>query len=113
MKIVPFTPSISSIQSFSVNLGELVCDFTLSWNVRSERWFCDFSTSSGHNLSVKLVESSSLLGIKNRTGLDGDFRVILVNSSCVEGITYDNFGTDWVLVYGTNEEWREFDGLLS
>ena len=39
MKIIPFSPSLSSRQEFSVNLGELVCEFTMAWNSRAEAWF--------------------------------------------------------------------------
>lgn len=112
MKIIPFHPSISSKQRFNVNLGELVCDFTMIWNVRLGAWFCSFKTSAGENNSVKLVENSSLLGNVNTTGLDGDFRVLKVNKLCKVGITYDNLGSDWILVYGSSEEWKDYDGRV-
>ena len=112
MKIIPFTPSVSSKQNFSVNLGELVCDFTLSWNQRVEAWYCDFVTTTGANYSVRLVETSHLLGKVNRTGLKGDFRVIKFNRLGPDSITYDNLGTDWKLVFGTDDEWEEYgDGV--
>lgn len=110
MKIIPFDPTLSSIQSFNVNLGELVCDFLLSWNFRDGHWYSDFVTSYGANYSVKLVENSPLLGNANRTSLDGDFRVLKTNRLAKNAITYDNLGTDWKLVFGTRKEWEEFDG---
>lgn len=111
MKIIPFNPSDSSRQNFSVNLGELVCEFSVSWNSRCDSWFCDFRTSTGENNSVRLVENSSLLGSMNRTGLNGDFRVLKFNSLCTDPITYDNLGTDWRLVFGTRSEWEAYDGV--
>lgn len=111
MKIIPFNPSVSSRQNFSVNLGELVCEFTMSWNQRVEAWYCDFETTSGANYSVRLVEDSPLLGEVNRTGLDGDFRVLKFNNLSSENINYDNLGTDWKLVFLTAEEGRQIDGV--
>lgn len=111
MKIVQFDPSISSRQNFNVNLGELVCDFLFHWNERASAWFCDFTTSSGANHSVRLIENSSLLKGINRTGLPGDFRVLKMNRMAADIITYDNFGTDWKLVYGLPSEWEFIDGL--
>lgn len=111
MKIIPFNPSISSRQNFSVNLGELVCEFSMSWNQRVDAWFCDFVTTSGANYSVRLVESSPLLGKVNRTGLKGDFRVLKFNSLGPDSISYDNLGTDWQLVFMTDEEGKVLDGV--
>ena len=111
MKIIPFSPSISSRQVFSVNLGDLVCEFRMAWNSRVESWFCDFKTSTGENNSVRLVENSSLLEGTNRTGLDGDFRVLKFNKLCEDPVTYDNFGSDWKLVFGTRSEWETYDGV--
>lgn len=112
MRLIPFFPNVSSHINFNVNLGELVCDFTFNWNVRIGSWFCDFRTSAGENKSVKIVEKSSLLGNSNFTGLNGDFRVLRTNKLCKEGITFDNFGSDWVLVYGSHEEWKEYDDSI-
>ena len=111
MKIIPFNPSVSSRQNFSVNLGELVCEFTVSWNQRVEAWYCDFETTTGANYSVRLVEDSPLLGNVNRTGLKGDFRVLKFNKLSKENITYDNLGTDWKLVYLTDGENGAFNGV--
>ena len=111
MKIIPFSPSVSSRQEFEVNLGELVCEFSVSWNSRCNSWFCDFRTSTGENDSVRLVENSDLLGSSNRTGLDGDFRVLKFNSLCNDPITYGNLGSDWRLVFGTKAEWEVVDGV--
>lgn len=111
MKIIPFSPSVSSRQEFDVNLGELVCTFKMAWNSRAGAWFCDFRTSTGENDSVRLVENSDLLGISNRTGLDGDFRVMKFNNLCNDPITYGNLGTDWRLVFGTKAEWEAVDGV--
>lgn len=111
MKIIPFYPSISSRQSFSVNLGEQVCSFSIVWNLRAEAWFCDFKTSEGENFSVRLTENAPILGAVNALGLDGDFRVMKANKLAQDTITYDNLGSDWILVYGTNAEWETFDGV--
>lgn len=113
MKIIPFNPKISSKPVFSVNLGDLVCEFSFSFNERVQAWFCDFVTTSGANYSVRLVEWSPLLGKINRTGLDGDFRVLKYNKLGLDTITYDNFGTDWKLVFLTEEEGKVIDGVQS
>ena len=105
MKVIPFDPGdIYGLQQFSANLGKLVCQFTMKWNSRVESWFCDFKTTTGENNSVRLVENSPLLKGTNRTGLDGDFVVLKFNKLCNEKITFDNFGTDWRMVYATKEE---------
>lgn len=109
MKIIDFDPRISSRQRFNVNLGEQVVDFKFSWNTTVNAWFVDFATTEGYNNSVRLVENSGILHNKSRLGMDGDFRVLKFSRLCNEGITYDNFGTDWKMVFGTTEEWREFD----
>mgnify|MGYP003291735085 CR=1 FL=1 len=111
MKIIPFYPSISSRQVFSVNLGELVCEFRMAWNSRVESWFCDFKTTTGENNSVRLVENSPLLEGTNRTGLKGDFRVLCFNAMASKNITYDNLGSDWKIVFGTDKEWESYDGV--
>ena len=111
MKVIPFSPSVSSRQVFSVNLGDLVCEFRIAWNSRVESWFCDFKTSTGENNSFRLVENSSLLEGTNRTGLKGDFRVLPFNKLGEDHITYDNFGSDWKLVFAETEEWEVLDGL--
>lgn len=112
MKLIAFDPSISSRQKFNSNLGQMVCDFTFHWNERAGAWFCDFSTSEGANLSVRLIEQDALLGKMNRTGLKGDFRILRRNRMAENRITYDNFGTDWIMIYGTYEEWEDYDGRI-
>ena len=111
MKIIPFNPSLSSRQNFTVNLAEQVCSFTMVWNNRAGAWFCDFKTSVGENHSVRLVESSPLLGQVNNLGLSGDFRVLKSNRMGADKIAYGTLGSDWSLVYGTYDEWETFDGV--
>lgn len=111
MKVIPFSSKLSSRQKFIVNLGELVCELSMSWNNRASAWFCDFKTSTGENNSVRLVENSPLLEGTNRTGLDGDFRVLKINAMCNDPVTYDNLGADWILVFGTRAEWETYDGV--
>lgn len=112
MKIIPFDPKISAVQEFNVNLGQAVCDFVLTWNIRAGAWFCNFVTTNGRNNSVRLVENTPLLGRVNSTGLEGDFRVIKFDRTTEEGITYDNLGSKWKLVFGSNSEWKEYDNGL-
>lgn len=111
MKIIPFSPKISSIQNFNVNLGELVCNFHILWNARAGSWFCDIETTTGKNCGMRLVENTPLLGATNRTGLKGDFRILKFNKLCSEPITYENFGSDWKLVFGTDKEWSLINGI--
>jgi len=111
MKIIPFDPTISSYQQFTVNLGDFVCSFRLLWNERDSFWFCDFSTDAGENDSIRLVVNSPLLGSFSRLGYDGDFRLLKMDSSGVDIVNYSNFGTVWKLVFGTSDEWESFDGV--
>lgn len=111
MKVIPFDPSVSSRQNFNVNLGELMCSFTFHWNSRVSSWYCDFSTTSGTNYSARIVEDRPILGAFNVTGLSGDFRCLKMSRDAADSISYDNFGTGWKLVYGTAEEWEEFNGV--
>lgn len=109
MKIIPFDSSISADQKFNVNLGEMVCEFNIRWNIRAQAWFCNFVTSTGSNNGVRIVENSNLLKNQNSLGVTGDFRAVRMTKSGVDFISYDNFGKEWSLVYGTQNEWLAYD----
>ena len=111
MKIIPFNPSLSSRQSLSVNIGEAVINFYFEWNVRDSSWYVDLSNTETEILSVKMLPNSNLLPINNKL-INGNFRVFKVKNSEDEIITYDNFGSVFQLMYGTNEEWSKIDGSL-
>lgn len=111
MKIIPFNPSLSSRQSLSVNLGEAVINFYFEWNIRDSSWYVDLSNTETEILSVKILPNSNLLPINNKL-INGNFRVLNVKNSEYEIITYDNFGSVFQLMYGTNEEWSKIDGSL-
>ncbi|MCF0223825.1 MAG: hypothetical protein HUK20_06115 [Fibrobacter sp.] len=112
MKMIPFYPSESSRQEFSVNLGNMVGFFNVFWNERAKSWFFDLSTSSGAIYGVRIVESTPILPETNSLGLEGNIRVLKTNKLCKESITYDNFGSDWTLVFGYTDEWTEFDSIM-
>lgn len=111
MKIIPFNPSLSSRQSLSVNIGEAVINFYFEWNVRDSSWYVDLSNTETEVLSVKMLPNSNLLPINNNL-INGNFRIFKVKNSEDEIITYDNFGSVFQLMYGTNEEWSKIDGSL-
>lgn len=111
MKIIPFNPSLSSRQSLSVNIGEAVINFYFVWNIRDASWYVDLSNTETEILSVKILPNSNLLPINNKL-INGNFRVFKVKNSEYEIITYDNFGSVFQLMYGTNEEWSKIDGSL-
>ena len=111
MKIIPFNPSLSSRQSLSVNIGEAVINFYFEWNVRDSSWYVDLSNTETEILSVKMLPNSNLLPINNNL-INGNFRIFKVKNSEDEIITYDNFGSVFQLMYGTNEEWSKIDGSL-
>jgi hypothetical protein len=111
MKIIPFNPSLSSRQSLSVNIGEAVINFYFVWNIRDSSWYVDLSNTETEILSVKILPNSNLLPINNKL-INGNFRVLNVKNSEYEIITYDNFGSVFQLMYGTNEEWSKIDGSL-
>jgi len=101
----------SAYQTFSVNLGEFVCDFRIQWNERDGRFFCDFSSDVGENNGVRLVLDRNLLSANNRLGYDGNFRLLKVNNQETEDVSCQNFGSSYKLVFGNTEEWEEFDAL--
>lgn len=111
MITIPIDTSRSSHFTLSVNLDEIVCNFRFLWNLRDECWYCDFSSSNGQNNGVRIVRETGLLGNRSNLGADGDFRVLKVNRTAKDHITYDNFGSDYILVWATSAEWEEFDGL--
>lgn len=111
MIIIPIETSRSSYIIQSVNMGEFVCRLRLLWNLRDKSWYCDFSSTSGENVGVRLVKDTPLLGKRSRLGYDGDFRVIGTNSTRNAEISFDNLGKDFKLVFGTSDEWREFDDV--
>lgn len=111
MLIIPIDTSVSANISKSVNVGEMVCKLELLWNERGQNWFFNCTTSAGARCGIVLVENYPLLGSKSAVGLDGDFRVIKVNESCKTPINYENLGVDYNLVFGTEEEWEEVDGV--
>lgn len=111
MVIIPIDTSRSSHFTLSVNLDEIVCNFRFLWNLRDECWYCDFGSSNGENHGVRIVMYTELLGNKNNLGADGDFRVLKANRTAEDKITYDNFGSDYILVWGTSSEWEEFDAV--
>jgi hypothetical protein len=111
MKIIPFNPSLSSRQSLSVNIGEAVINFYFEWNIRDSSWYVDLSNTETEILSVKILPNSNLLPINNKL-INGNFRVLNVKNSEYEIITYDNFGSVFQLMYGTNEEWSKIDCSL-
>lgn len=110
MKIIPFDPSISAYQEFSVNLGEFVCSFRFLWNERDGHWFVDFKSSLGSVLGVRIVEGSDLLWKNSGLGFDGNFRVLKTTKLAKE-LTYDSLGSDYSLVFGLDSEWEVFDGV--
>lgn len=111
MITIPIDTSRSSYFTLSVNLGEVTCSFRFLWNERDMSWYCDFSSSNGKNLGVRIVKENFLLGDRNNIGADGDFRVLKANKTAGPDITYDNFGSDYILVWATSSEWEEFDDL--
>ncbi len=111
MKTIPFNPSLSSRQSLSVNVGETVINFYFEWNIRDSSWYVDLSNTETEIFSVKILPNSNLLPINNKL-INGNFRVFKVKNSEDEIITYDNFGSVFQLMYGTNEEWSKIDGGL-
>lgn len=111
MITIPIDTSSSSHFTLSVNLGDIVCGFRFLWNERDQFWYCDFSSSNGSNLGVRIVAENSLLGNRNLLGAEGDFRVLKANKTADDVITYENFGKDFILVWATSSEWEEFDDI--
>jgi len=111
MKIIPFDPTLSSYQTFSVNLGDFVASFRLLWNERDGSWYMDVDSDIGKNSSVRLVPDSPLLGRFNRLGYEGDFRCLKTDASATNSLGYDQLGSAYSLVWGTATEWESYDGV--
>lgn len=107
---IPFDPSLSACQSFTVNLGDAQVSFSLQWNGRAGAWFCGFATSDGSEGGVKLTAGRDLLTDPDALGLAGNFRVLQFTAMAGD-LGYANFGGDWRLVYATAEEWEAYDGV--
>lgn len=110
MKIIPFDPSLSSYQTFSVNLGDFVCSFRLLWNLRDACWFATLTSDAGENDGVRIVPESPLLGKKSNLGYDGDFRCLKFSKKASDAIGYSDLGSSWKLVWGSPDEWESYDG---
>ncbi len=111
MITIPIDTTQSSHFTLAVNISDVVCNFRFLWNERDSSWYCDFSSSNGQNLGIKVVRDNGLLGSRSNIGADGDFRVLKANKTAEDKITYENFGNDYILVWGTSSEWEEFDDL--
>lgn len=109
MIIIDFDPRVSADQYFSVDVGDDVANIHLRWNERDGHWFADISSSNGEVPSVRIIEKSPLLGQRGGSvKLGGDFRVLAFNRDS-EAITYDNLGSDWKIIFGTYQEWADYD----
>lgn len=109
-KAIPFDPSLSANQSFSVNVGDAQVKFTVQWNGRAGAWFCDFATSDGELCGIRLDAGRDLLTDPDLLGLPGNFR-LLQFTAMADAVGYANFGSDWRLVYATTEEWEAYDDV--
>lgn len=113
MITIPIDTSRSSHFTLSVNIGEVICSFRFLWNERDQNWYCDFRSGNGENLGVRIVKENALLGSRSNLGADGDFRVLKANKTAGNDITYENFGSDYILVWASTSEWEEYDDLRS
>ena len=110
MKIIPFNSSLSSRQELSINISEKVIKLFFCWNIRESAWFVDFRDSDDECKSVILKEGYNLIP-ENRLKINGNFRVIKLKNTDENEITFENFGKSYFLVYGTKEEWSDWDGV--
>ncbi len=105
---IPIYQNVSVDFSQTIDLDESPYVLRMTWNTRIESWFMDILDSSRNNLvlGLKIVSSAMLLRNLAIDGLPpGDF-LIWDSEATPEnyGITLDNLGTRYFVIYLTEEE---------
>lgn len=113
---IPFDPSISARQSFSVSLGGSLALVELSWNTFSSRWEISVTSNGSQVSGVRVVPGIPLFRQYRSRGLfDGDI-VVLGNGNVEQGspVGYEQLGNDYGLYYATADEvsaWERNNGV--
>jgi len=109
----------SSHYTFSIILEQKVFDLTFFWNERSQNWYFSIENKEDSTklTNRKLVENWALL--RNHKALfrslEGDFILLrLSNSSSEVELSYDNFGSSFILYFLSSAElasWEVANGF--
>lgn len=105
---LPIYSATSSAFQYLIDLDGKTYSLTFRWNERLASWHMSLATSAGVTIlsGVRIVPEYLLLATyQYLPGLPpGDFAVINLDANAPGGITFDNFGSRFVLVYYSPEE---------
>lgn len=104
-----FSSSADFTQRLELEGAELI--IRLYWNVRNKTAYMDFTDRNKSTIhGMKIVPNFPLLRqIKGTVDFRGDFVVLPATLQAPAEITYENFGTDHILYYLTNEEMENWE----
>lgn len=104
-----------NIQIFSTNSSDFTqvieldlinVTLRLKFNVRDESWFMSLDTENNSIKDLRLSINYPILRQHKALVHDipGDFLVQKINDTAIDNLTFDNLGTDYLLLYYTEEE---------
>lgn len=104
---IPIDTGDASCVTLSCNVAGVSLSVRLIWNERDSRWHADFESSEGTNNGIRLVEGSPLLASGNRCLPEGDLMVLATANVFAGVLGYSNLGTDYALVWVSDDEISE------
>lgn len=109
MILFPTFTKLSSKFSYNIAIGAQTFSFSFYFNSREQSWYLSIADSSGNPLinGVKLVPEYLLLKSHRAAipQLPGDLVLVdLEGNPASSGVTFDNFGVRYVLMYFTAGE---------
>lgn len=108
---IPIFLETSSDFTQRLELETGVCTLRIKWNVRNETAYLTFTDRFNNTLqNIKIVPNWPLLRhLKGSIDFRGDFVAVAINSAAGNEITYENFGTDYRLLYLTPAEVQRWE----
>lgn len=108
MVVLPIYQGRSSRFEYDIELNKEIWHLRFSWNAREEAWYMDIQTQDQVNIvtGIKLVINYPLLGQYIAYDLPvGDFILWdLEQSPSTGGVTFNNLGRRYQLIFFTDEE---------
>lgn len=108
MVIMPVFQDRSSRYEFDIELAGEVWHLKFSWNAREEAWYMDIQTQNQVDIisGIKMVINYPLLNQYIAYNLpEGNFILWdLEQNPSTGGVTFDNFGKRYQLIFLSNEE---------
>ena len=98
---------VSSDFEFNIDLENVNITIRLTYNVRVDYWFAEFSTDISSIQGIKLVVNALLLDQFKASlpDIKGDFILQRTSEDLNKPeLTYDNFGVEWGFFYFTEAE---------